>query len=78
MARVNITRQVKTLTGWKTSRSTVMAGTAFTSVEGTVILSAKSPGQYLFLVRRPNSEWDSYAVKLRWGTYCNRISLAQP
>ena len=36
-----------------------------TSFEAAVDLSSASSGQYVFQVRRPNSEWNSYAVLLR-------------
>jgi hypothetical protein len=36
-----------------------------TSIQADVDLSSTSSGQYVFQVRRPNSEWNSYALMLR-------------
>jgi hypothetical protein len=36
-----------------------------TSLEPVIDLSSVSPGQYFLQVRRPNSEWNSYALILR-------------
>jgi hypothetical protein len=36
-----------------------------TSIQVTVDLSSAPSGQYLFRVRRPNSEWNSYPLILR-------------
>jgi hypothetical protein len=36
-----------------------------TSLETAINISSASSGQYVFQVRRPNSEWNSYALKLR-------------
>jgi hypothetical protein len=36
-----------------------------TSIQADVDLSSASSGQYVFQVRRPNSEWNSYAFMLR-------------
>jgi hypothetical protein len=36
-----------------------------TSIQAVVDLSSASSGQYVFQVRRPNSEWSSYALTLR-------------
>jgi len=36
-----------------------------TSIEVVVDLSSASSGQYVFQFRRPNSEWNSYALLLR-------------
>ena len=36
-----------------------------TSIQAVVDLSSASSGQYVFQVRRPNSEWNSYALMLR-------------
>jgi len=36
-----------------------------TSIEAAVDLSSVSPGQYVFQVRRPDSEWSSYPLVLR-------------
>ena len=36
-----------------------------TSIQAAVDLSSASSGQYVFQVRRPNSEWNSYPLLLR-------------
>ena len=36
-----------------------------TSIQAVVDLSSASPEQYVFQVRRPDSEWNSYPVMLR-------------
>ena len=36
-----------------------------TSIQAVVHLSSASPGQYVFQVRRPGSEWNSYPLMLR-------------
>ncbi len=36
-----------------------------TSIQAVVDLSSASSGQYVFQVRRPNSEWNSYVLILR-------------
>ena len=36
-----------------------------TSIEAAVDLSSASSGQYVFQVRRPDSEWNSYPLMLR-------------
>jgi hypothetical protein len=36
-----------------------------TSIEAVVDLSSASSGQYVFQVRRPDSEWNSYPLMLR-------------
>jgi hypothetical protein len=36
-----------------------------TSIQAVVDLSSASPGQYVFQVRRPDSEWNSYPLMLR-------------
>ncbi len=36
-----------------------------TSIQTVVDLSSASPGQYVFQVRRPDSEWNSYPLMLR-------------
>ena len=36
-----------------------------TSIPAVVDLSSASPGQYVFQVRRPDSEWNSYPLMLR-------------
>ncbi len=36
-----------------------------TSIQAVVHLSSAASGQYVFQVRRPNSEWNSYALMLR-------------
>ena len=36
-----------------------------TSIQAAVDLSSASPGQYVFQVRRPDSEWSSYLLMLR-------------
>lgn len=36
-----------------------------TSIQAVVDLSSASPGQYVFQVRRPDSGWNSYPLKLR-------------
>ena len=36
-----------------------------TSIQAVIDLSSVSSGQYVFQVRRPNSEWNSYSLLLR-------------
>ncbi len=36
-----------------------------TSIQAVVDLSSASAGQYVFQVRRPDSEWNSYPLMLR-------------
>jgi hypothetical protein len=36
-----------------------------TSIQAVIDLSSATSGQYVFQVRRPNSEWTSYALRLR-------------
>jgi hypothetical protein len=48
-----------------TTRGAASLKDGATSIETVVGLSSLSSGQYVLQVRRPNSEWNSYALMLR-------------
>jgi hypothetical protein len=48
-----------------TTGSTAFLKDGLTSIPAVVDLSSTSPGQYVFQVRRPDSEWNSYPLMLR-------------
>jgi hypothetical protein len=47
------------------TRSVASLKDGLTSIQAVVDLSSASPGQYVFQVRRPGSEWNSYPLMLR-------------
>jgi hypothetical protein len=48
-----------------TTRGVAFLKDGVTSIQAVADLSAASAGQYVFQVRRPDSEWNSYALHLR-------------